>query len=426
MNSRFTSSPALPDRLQRATAFIDAAALRHNAWLIRTIAPQAMVFPVVKANAYGHGILATAEILLDAADGFAVANLEEALQLRAHLNTLSSGPSTAATTKPIVVLSALLDSTQLDICIAQGFTAVLHDEAMLKPGQFSVPEGLNYWIKVDTGMHRLGLSPDAATELLKSLPCDTLMTHYSSAEQADDQCNVEQSKVFNSVLAASNASQISLANSAALLRHATAERYQQWKDQHIPAAAGMRECLRPGIMLYGIDPLERPNATSSQLQPAMSFAAPIIGLRQIAAGERVGYCGTWTAERTSVIATVGAGYADGYPRHATSGTPVAIGQHRASLVGNVSMDTLAIDVTDLVDQGVNIETGAAVELWGRNVTADEVAQRAATISYTLFTSLSERIKRVYLNNQRQQKDLPSIDKNIANVQSESLLQTECG
>ena len=149
-------------------------------------------------------------------------------------------------------------------------------------------------------------------------------------------------------------------------------------------------------MLYGADPLDIPNSSSKSLYPAMTLAAPVLAIRQVKIGETVGYNGNWQAERESTIATIGIGYGDGYPRHAPNGTPVMIHGKRAPLTGNVSMDTMSVDITDLVDQGINVQAGDTAELWGENLSANEIAKLSETIAYELFTGISQRVDRILL------------------------------
>jgi alanine racemase len=187
-----------------------------------------------------------------------------------------------------------------------------------------------------------------------------------------------------------------MANSASFLRHKNAKQYQSWRDKYFAARTHTEEAIRPGIMLYGADPLEQANSSSESLLAAMTLAAPVLAVRNIKAGEFVGYKRRWQAQRDSVIATVGIGYADGYPRHAANGTAVIIKGQRASLVGTVSMDTIGVDITDLFKQGIDVTAGDTAQLWGETLSANEVATNSGTIAYQLFTGVSERVKRIYL------------------------------
>jgi alanine racemase len=239
------------------------------------------------------------------------------------------------------------------------------------------------WLKQDTGMHRLGMSDSELHEALALLapinPKIQIMSHLASAEEAPSAATDRQLQYFISSTESLSAPR-SLANSAGTLCDSAL--HFDW--------------VRPGIMLYGADPLAKPNSISSQLKPVMKLTAPVIAVRQISSGESVGYNGIWTAERDSVIATIAIGYGDGYPRHAPNGTPVLIGKTRYPLVGRVSMDMITVDITDQPD----IETGELAVLWGdEQLRVEEVARLAATIPYHLLTGINPRVHYRYINNE---------------------------
>jgi len=323
---------------------------------------------MIKADAYGHGLVAVARAL-DEADAFAVARLQEALTLRS-----------AAVTKRIVLMGTLLDATGLRICSQQHVDVTAHDEtsvSLIASRAQHTP--LRVWLKLDSGMHRLGLSPDdfvAAARLITKLPGITEvvhMTHFSCAAQSSTIVTDRQIAVFQACHRAGSPALASLANSAAII--ARPETHADW--------------VRPGIMLYGHNPMG--GRYPLPLREAMTLYARIIALREIAAGEAVGYDARWRSERPSRIATVGIGYGDGYPRHARGGTPVCVNGGLAPLVGQVSMDSLAIDITDCRDAKV----GDEVTLWGPELPAATIADYAGTIPYELFTSLQPRVSREY-------------------------------
>ena len=369
------------------TATIRTDALRHNLAMAREAAAHSRVMAVIKANAYGHGASAVAAALHEA-DAFAVARLEEALQLR------QSGIA-----QPIVVLSELLDAEKIEACAEHDLQPVVHDLAAVETllakhvtrrlgkvvetvGAHSGRCALTLWLKVDTGMHRLGVAPDDCERAYRQLvACPhvdevRVMTHFSSADEADD-AGVTDGQINQLSRATSNLSGIqkSLANSAAVLAH---------KRSHA-------EWIRPGLMLYGADPLAKANDLSARLRPVMQWHSRVIAVHEIAAGEVVGYNGTWRSERRSRIGTIACGYADGYPRHARNGTPVAVDGNIVPLAGRVSMDTLTVDLTDHPGAGI----GSTALLWGDQLPAERVAECAATIPYQLFTAVGGRTRFVY-------------------------------
>lgn len=356
--------------LNTARATIDLAALRHNLGVVRGLCPASRIMAMVKADAYGHGLLQAAAALRDV-DGFAVARLREALELRR-----------AGITQRILLLGTLLDAADLRLCAAEDIDVTVHDPAGARLAADSAARyPLRVWLELDSGMHRLGLSPEEfrATEqhLRNAAGIRELLhlTHFSAAEDRASAATDRQLSVLRSLRAETTEEHAaSLANSAALIGRPDTR--MQW--------------VRPGIMLYGVNPLgaEQP----LPLRPVMTLRSTVLALRTVRRGEAVGYNGIWSAERDSLIATIGIGYGDGYPRHARSGTPVAINGELAPLVGRVSMDSITVDIT-----GLNaIEVGDEATLWGDSPSAALVASHADTISYELFTSLSGRVTREYV------------------------------
>lgn len=390
MNPNHSIQSLIPKQLDTATAFINRAALQHNASVARAITPNAKMLAVIKANAYGHGLLEVASTLDNSVDGFAVARIDEAIALRDH-----------GFKKMILLMSALLDEQAILACKHYQLTPVIHTLAGLALQTMS---GLNsYWLKIDSGMHRLGLSGNELSSLDSRFDfknCTSLMTHFSSGEENDISANDQQLKQFRQLVAShpqlNSIAGVSIANSASFLRHNNAGQYQSWKDEYLAARTSNEETIRPGIMLYGADPLEQSNSSSESLFAAMTLAAPVLAVRKLKAGEFVGYNRRWQAQRNSVIATLGIGYADGYPRHAATGTAVIIKGQRASLLGTVSMDTISVDITELYEQGISVTAGDTAQLWGETLSANEVAKNSGTIAYQLFTGVSQRVKRIYL------------------------------
>jgi len=347
-------------------ALIDLSALRHNLAVVRQLCPTSRVMAMVKANAYGHGLLPVARALADA-DALAVARLEEALALR-----------DAGIDQRLLVLGTLLDETDLRLCSARCIDVTVHDLATVERIAALIDAPLRVWLKLDGGMHRLGLQPDefrAAEQRLRAAPGILElghMMHFSSADEPGAAATEQQLRRFEAAHAGSPAP-VSIANSAALIGRP--ETRADW--------------VRPGIMLYGDNPLA--NSHPLPLRPVMSLRARVLALRRIEAGEAVGYNGVWRSERGSLIATLGVGYGDGYPRHAPNGTPVWINGQLAPLAGRVSMDTITVDVSACG----NIAVGMEAELWGTQLAAAEVARRAGTISYELFTALADRVTKDY-------------------------------
>ncbi len=345
---------------------MDTSALKHNLSRVRELAPGSRVLAVIKANAYGHGLLTVAEAL-EAADGFAVSRIEEALALRE-----------AGSRARIVLLTGFRDAEELAAAARHGFEPFVHQDwqiALLE--SFRGPQVLRVWLKIDTGMHRLGFSPaEAASAAARLAACHAvarpavLATHLADAEHASGAGTRAQLEAF-AAATAGLAGERSIANSAGLVA---------W-----PEARG--DWVRPGIMLYGISPFPDRTGDALGLLPAMSFETRIIALKDVAAGERVGYGGTWTATRASRIAVAAVGYGDGYPRAAANGTPVSVAGAAATVAGRPSMDMLTIDVTELPRAAV----GDRVELWGREVPVERVAAACGTIAYELTCRVGRRV-----------------------------------
>jgi alanine racemase len=352
-------------------ATIDLAAVRHNYALAKRCAPGREAFAVVKANGYGHGVREVVTALHDEADGFAVASLEEAAEVRAMHSEAR-----------ILLLEGCFAAEELPMAAQLRLDVVVQGEEQIAALLATpLPRPLNVWLKLDSGMHRLGLAPEAmraaharlrGAEQVAEL---NLLSHFACADERGHPLIEQQVEIFLELLDL-DFDQRSLANSAALLT--------------IPAAH--MDWLRPGIMLYGATPFADLSAAELGLKPVMSLTAQLIAVREVAVGESVGYGASWVAERPSRIGTVSCGYADGYPRHAPSGTPLLVNGQRAPLVGRVSMDMLAVDLSDLPQAQI----GDAVELWGTQLPVDEVAQAAGTIGYELLTKVTARVPRRYL------------------------------
>lgn len=324
---------------------------------------------VIKADAYGHGAINVARILQHVSPRFAVAIIEEAVALRE-----------AGITVPIVVLEGAHQAKECAMAAQYDCILVMHSYEQLQWMQkCEVSKRPHIWLKVDSGMHRLGFSTDDIEEVVaqnQSLLTNetTLVTHFASADNPDNDFTATQIAAFETKVA-SLSLPVSLANSPASVNWPQSQ--AQWN--------------RLGLGVYG-GQVSTQSITGSavQLLPAMTLRSSVIALRDIAEGEGVGYGQTWRAQKPSKIATVGIGYADGYPRHCPNGTPVMIRGQRASLVGRVSMDMITIDVTHIN----NVTTGDTVELWGENISISEVASCAGTIDYELMTRVSSRVPRI--------------------------------
>lgn len=360
----------------RATrAEIDRDALAHNAQLIRENAAGAKVLGVIKADGYGHGVISTANAIAAHVDAFAVAFIDEALQLRE-----------AGFSLPIVLLEGCLSAAELPICAHHNLQPVVHEPSQLDAILTSrLVRPLAVWLKVDTGMHRLGWHPQEVARVYRELEaCPnvgaiTLMSHYANSGDSEHPLTQQQNDLFSAVCAETAVTEsLSIANSAALL---SSSKDFSTLDGH---------WVRTGLTLYGVAPRTPDRNITIPLRPVMRLVAPVIALREISAGETVGYGSRWQAKRKSLIATVAIGYADGYPRHCPDGTPVYLNGVEVPLVGTVSMDMITIDVTDLDA----VQVGDEVELWGPNLPVDRIAEAAGTISYELLCRVSSRVPRV--------------------------------
>lgn len=351
-------------------AHIDLDALRHNYALAQSCTPGSCNLAVVKANAYGHGALAVARALEPLAPALGVACLEEARELRQ-----------GGIEVPILLLEGPFEADEVNEAAALNCWLMLENATQLQwviAATLSSP--IAVWLKIDSGMHRLGLplpqTGSAYQQLIASDNVESVVvaTHFASADELENPSTEEQIARFDHACEGIPAGR-SMANSSGLLG---------W-----PAARA--DWNRPGIMLYGASPFAEAHPEADKLRPVMTLDSQVISLRHIAAGEAVGYGGAWIAQRESIIATVAIGYGDGYPRHAPAGTPVLIKGQVAPLAGRVSMDMITVDVTDLE----NVMQGSSARLWGEGLPVNEVAAWADTIGYELLTRMPARVPRVY-------------------------------
>lgn len=359
-----------------ARARIRPGAITHNLDIVRRAAPGTKVMAVVKGNAYGHGLVQAATALAGA-DSLAVARLSEARDLR------DAGVST-----PVVLLAGVLSGHDLIEAVGLGLQLCVHDEQQLEwleAYRGSVPM---LWIKVDTGMHRLGFHADEVKQAMQRAARRAartgLMTQLACADDIDDPATPGQIDAF-ARLSAGFDGDFSIANSPGILA---------WADAY-ECLAGPRDegrlWIRPGLSLYGISPFAGSVGVDVGLRPAMCFEATLASVRQIDAGSRVGYGGSWKAPRDTMLGIVAAGYADGYSRHIPSGTPVLVNGRRVPVAGRISMDLMAVDLGPDADD----RAGDRVMLWGDGLPVEEVALHAGTIPYDLLTGVTHREAALY-------------------------------
>lgn len=356
--------------MRPARALIDLDALRHNYRLARELGG-GKALAVVKADAYGHGAVACARALRDEADGFAVACIEEALELRQ-----------AGITRPILLLEGFFDAAELPLIVEHDLWCAIASPWQVEAvAAFATDAVLRLWLKLDSGMHRLGLSPDefraahARLGALAHVGPLVLMSHLARADELDSERTEEQAALFARTIDGLSG-QTSLCNSPALLG---------WPQVR-------SDWVRPGLMLYGADPFPQATGLAQRLRPVMTLESKVIAVRGIATGEPLGYGARFIAQRPTRVGVVAMGYADGYPQFAPNGTPVLIDGQPGSVIGRVSMDMLTVDLTDHPQAGL----GSVVQLWGDSPTIAELAPRCGTSAYRLPCGL-KRVPRVYLN-----------------------------
>jgi alanine racemase len=352
-----------------ARALLDAQALRHNFHQVRKCAARSRVMAVVKANGYGHGMAWVAKTLTEA-DAFAVASVEEGVQLR------GSGAR-----QPICILEGFFSADEIPLLGRHGLIPVIHHEFQLRLLEAVIAPPPSVWIKLDTGMHRVGFVPAefaGAWKRLKALDAVRdirVLTHFANADDTGDRATKDQIDRFRAQVNGLGV-ETSLANSAGIV--AWPESRSDW--------------VRPGIMLYGGSPVTGKTAAELDLKPVMTLESALIAVQMRKKGEAVGYGGDWVCPEDMPVGVVAMGYGDGYPRHAQAGTPVLVDGHRVALIGRVSMDMITVDLRS--HPGARV--GDRVVLWGEGLPVDEIAMHAGTISYELLCLVTERIPRVEL------------------------------
>jgi alanine racemase len=349
-------------------ALINPDSLRHNFARVRSYAPLASVMAVIKANGYGHGLVWTAKTLRDAG-AFGVASVEDGVLLR-----------DAGIKQPICLLEGFFHPEELPALVRYQLSSVVHHESQLWDLEHAGKlEPIDVWVKVDTGMHRIGFPPESVPDVIKRLKiCMAVgrvrvMSHFPTADNRFDSATPNQVRTFDDMTLNLNVER-SLANSAGVVN---------WPSSHF-------EWVRPGIMLYGATPMIGVSAAELGLKPVMTLTSELIAVNPRRKGEAIGYGGDWVCPEDMPVGVVAIGYGDGYPRHAPPGTPVLVNGARVPIIGRVSMDMITVDLRDLPDAKV----GDAVELWGAGLPIDEIAALSGTIAYELLCCVTARVPRI--------------------------------
>lgn len=356
--------------MKAATAYIDLTALTHNLLQIKQQAPYSKVMAVVKANSYGHGLRHVAKSA-QGADAFGVARIEEALQLRA-----------SGVVKPILLLEGFYSQGDLPVLVTNNIQTVVHCEEQLEAlEQAQLETPVVVWLKIDSGMHRLGVRPEQYNGFVERLKkCRNVakplryMSHFGCADELDKPTTTQQIELFMSLTQGCEGER-SMAASAGLLA---------WPDSQM-------DWVRPGIIMYGVSPFGDRNAQQMGYLPVMTLKSHLIAVREVKAGESVGYGGIWTSERDTKIGVIAIGYGDGYPRMAPNGTPVWVNGRKVPIAGRVSMDMLTVDLGPDASDCV----GDEAILWGKDLPVEEVASHIGTIAYELVTKLTSRVDMEY-------------------------------
>jgi len=371
----FPQVPALTSAIVSfgARAIIRLDALRHNLAHVRVELPGARVMAVVKANAYGHGLVEVVRELRSV-DAFAVARFQEAVSIRdAGLDT------------PVVLLSGVYSGAELAEAADSGFQPVVHSDQQLALLDAHRGRPATVWLKFDTGMTRLGFDPAAAPELISRLAGHRavaelrLMTHLASADEMENPVTDEQIRRFAEVTSGFDGD-VSFANSPGLLG------WRHCREARESLGFSGELWVRPGVALYGISPFEDRTGRDLGLEPVMQFEASVIAVKPLRRGARVGYKGTFTAAADSTVGIIAAGYGDGYTRHFRTGTPVLLNGRRVPVIGKVSMDMLAVDL----GRDARDKPGDIAILWGDGLPVEEVAIHADAIPYELVCGIMNR------------------------------------
>jgi alanine racemase len=352
-------------------AVINLSACRHNLSVAKQASPDSKLIAVIKANAYGHGMVNIAKSL-DEADAFAVARTAEAIELRK-----------AGITKSIILLEGFTSANEVEQAREYQLECVIHHETQIQLLENTDGEPITVWVKIDSGMHRLGFNPEDAANIFNRLEKIAsvnhpvkLMTHLANADDKHDEKSLKQVDLFYKSIEGLSVDETSIANSAGILG---------WPQSHAT-------WNRPGIMLYGVSPFIYSKAEDNNLKPVMTLSSQLISIKKINKGETVGYGGTYTCDKDMTIGVVAIGYGDGYPRHAKTGTPVLVNNQRCNLVGRVSMDMICVDLSEQDDAQV----GNPVVLWGEGLPVEEIAECSETIAYELLCGVTSRVEFILL------------------------------
>jgi len=354
-----------------AEAVIDLTALQHNFKRLQGKCPTAKMAAVIKANAYGHGAVAFAQALPNA-QAFAVSRLPEAVELRE-----------AGIPQPVLLLEGCFCNEELKTAADLGFHLMIHNETQLLALEESVlSQPVQVWIKVDTGMHRLGITPAILDSYYQRIKASGnakseigFASHFHSADEYQPEATLAQIACFEKATQGYPGPR-SLSNSAGILH---------WPNAHY-------DWLRPGIALYGIVPRVDACGSDEGLRPVMTLKSKLISVRAHKKGDAVGYSHNWVAQQDTYIGVVAMGYGDGYPRTAPNGTPVLVNGRKVPLVGNVSMDMITVDLGPDARDSI----GDEVIFWGEGLPAEEVARHVGTIAYELVIKLTGRVKKTYI------------------------------
>lgn len=360
-----------------AKAHIRLDAIKHNLQVLKARSGESKTMAVIKANAYGHGLLPVAGALADA-DSLAVARLTEAKILRR-----------GGIKSPIVSFGGCSNSAEIAAAANLDITLCIHDEVQLRYLEAHAGPTVDIWLKVDTGMNRLGIRPADVSQSLdrlrrsRSVRNIGIMTHLANADDMADRTTRRVVAQFASLVEGFTGD-ISIANSAGVLG------WPEIGDMLAAARAAGRLWARPGLALYGLSPFAQKNGSDLGLQPAMRLESQLVAVKPLKAGDKVGYGGCWSAVDNTMLGVVACGYGDGYSRQIPSGTPVLVNGRRVSVAGRISMDLCALDL----GAGAKDQVGDTVCLWGGGLTVEEVAMHAKTIPYTLVTGITERVERI--------------------------------
>jgi len=350
-----------------AEACLDMAALTANLERVRELAPQSKVISIIKANAYGHGLVRVARTLAAHTDAFGVASGEEAWAVRM-----------AGIKLPITLLEGFFDEDEFSTIEEHQLTLTIHHVWQINAlAKAKLKQPLKVWLKIDTGMHRLGLAPELVDEAVEHLRQSGnvseigFMTHFANADDLDDATSEQQLDLFQQTLSLQDGER-SIANSAGIVA---------WPKSHV-------EWVRPGIMLYGVSPMQGQQGAEHGLKSVMTLRSRLIAVNYLKKGDRVGYGGTWECPEDMPVGVIAMGYGDGYPRHAKEGTPVLVREQLVPLIGRVSMDMITVDLRRVVQPRV----GDAVTLWGEGLPIELIADASATIGYELLCGVTPRVR----------------------------------